>query len=96
MIDQVGEKKWLRRKLSNFPAILFIVCRSALRTGKRSHRAGEKKSCNGRQPNSPQPIPLTQDSTRSSHHRLTFMFVLAPNRPLHHVTGRSQQTFQPF
>jgi hypothetical protein len=52
MIHQVGEKKRLGRKLFDFPAILFIVCRSALRTGKRSRAAGEKKSRNGRQPNS--------------------------------------------
>src|ERR1700675_3883604 len=101
MIDQVCEKKRLRRKLTNFLPVLFIVRGSALRVRKPSREVREKKSRNGRQPNSQQQIPpclgkLTQVSIRNSHHCLTFIFVLANNRPLHHVTGRSQQTFQPF
>jgi hypothetical protein len=101
MIDEIGEEEFLRRKLSYFLSVLFIVRLSALSARKPAHEAGDKKSCHGRQPNSPHPMAprrskLTQPSTRNSHHGLTFVFFLAPDRALHHVTGRAQQTFQPI
>jgi hypothetical protein len=101
VIDKVGEEERLGRKLAYLLPILFIVRWSCLCACKGCRQAAEKKSCNDRQPSSVRQIAICRDSsaqisTPNSHHRLTLVFFLALTRPLHHVTGGSQQTFQPF
>jgi hypothetical protein len=100
MIDQVGKKKWLGCKLPNFLPVLLIVRGSGLRTSQHSRKRGDEKSRRGWQPQAarqtpPGPSKFTQVPSPKYHHRLAFIF-FAPNRPLHRVTARTQQTFQAF